>query len=164
MNEIIAFLFSFRFFHFLFVIGVVSYLIKTKLTPVIDQEMLQQEKTQEQLRNSLEQLKKETTDTIASIEHQRLHAQNLLDRIATWNGAIQKLNEQDKALQIRSQEALNAFTKQQEYALLIESLKKDMAPSVMQQVRDILELKFKDSAAQEKFLDRSLTAMEASKQ
>lgn len=163
MNDVIGFFFSFRFFHFLFVSSVIVYLIKTRLNPLIDKEIVTQKNEHEQLIDALAQVKKSNQETIASIEKQRLQAQNLLDRIAIWSSAVQQKKEQKNILQKQSEEALAKFAKDQEHALLIEYYTHEMVPDSIREAHHILEKNFESVTLQEQFLEHSLVAMKASK-
>lgn len=140
--------------------GVFVYLIKTYLIPFLNDAIETQEAEIENLKKFTKKTQEEQAEVADHIEGQKLYAQELLDRIKQWNDVVEENDAEQKTLGEDGKLKISAFVKKQQQALLMDHLKKEMAPCIMKEASQALEKMFIAKKEQEKFLSRTLSSLE----
>lgn len=160
MSELISWLFSFKALNFIFVIGVFIYLIKTRLIPVLSKAVSDKDAALKEIKGSAKEAQDRQKEVARNIEEQKLYGQELLDKMKQWNTIVDEDNTQQEKVEKDAKKRLKAYVSKQQHALLLEHLKKEMIPCVMKEATESLEKYFTKKSEQEKFLNKSLEAME----
>ena len=160
IKHIVSYIFSIPFANFVCVMGVLGYLIKTRLIPVIDAAMEEKEAAKLALKE-LAQTTEHTCETVnESTEEQKLYAQELLEKLKEWNGAIEESQEQESEKRLQGRRAITSLIQKQEKTLTKQYLLKKITPIVMNDATEKLIKTFSSKSQQQDFLNNALENLE----
>jgi hypothetical protein len=140
--------------------GVLGYLIKTRLIPFLINAIEQKKAEEHNLKISAKRAQEGQTEVADHIEGQKLYAQELLDRIKQWNDVVDENDVEQKVLEKKGKKEIAAFIEKQQQSLLMDHLKKEMAPCIMAEASQALEEIFAVKAQQDKFIANTVDSLE----
>lgn len=160
IDSIISYVFSLQFANFICVIGVLGYLIKTRLIPVIDAGI----KEKEDVKLALKELFKRTKYARETVEEntkeQKLYAQELLEKLKVWNSSIEQAREEEAKTRLQGRRAIAKLIQKQEETLAKLYLVKELTPVVINDATGKLIKIFSSENKQQDFLNDALKDLE----
>ncbi|MFT6765928.1 MAG: hypothetical protein ACJAZS_000824 [Alteromonas naphthalenivorans] len=163
IKHIYAFVFSFQFINFLWIMAVIGYLINKYVIPSIDQAMQAKEDAKTALKNVVSSTQEECKKVEDYSQEQKLYAQELLEKLKIWNAAVDITRAQETKHKQQGTRAITALVKKQEVALYNLYLSQSVTSTVMQDSKQKLTQLFSDTHKQQDFLNRALSELKQEK-
>ena len=160
INHIFSYVFSIPFANFLCVVGVGTYLTKTRLIPFIDTAMKEKEEAKQALKQLVQTTRQQRETVQESSQEQQLYAQELLEKLKTWNSAIEVTQEQEAKSRLKGMRAITALIKKQEASLVTMYSLKALTPVVIDNATSDLVKIFSVKSKQQDFLNAAIKDLE----
>lgn len=155
MIDIIAIITSFKGINLIVVIGVLVYLFKKKLVPLIESAQKKQEDEIKEIKKKQRALDVEYQTMEETLTIQKIYGQDLLAKIEQWNKALQKKEQEEHAFHYEIQKKSTAFIEKQNKSLTFYLFYKEVAPQITQEVCNEIEKNFQEHDKQQIFLDQA---------
>lgn len=155
MIDIIAIITSFKGINLIVVIGVLVYLFKKKLVPLIESAQKKQEDEIKEIKKKQRALDVEYQTMEETLTIQKMYGQDLLAKIEQWNKALRKKEQEEHAFHYEIQKKSTAFIEKQNKSLTFYLFYKEVAPQITQEVCNEIEKNFQEHDKQQIFLDQA---------
>jgi hypothetical protein len=119
IKHIYAFVFSFQFINFLWIMAVIGYLINKYVIPSIDQAMQAKEDAKTALKNVVSSTQEECKKVEDYSQEQKLYAQELLEKLKIWNAAVDITRAQETKHKQQGTRAITALVKNKKWLYTI---------------------------------------------
>ena len=160
IESLYSFIFSFEFFNFLYIAGVFVYLYKNKVVPSLVTAIQKKKDFFKGLEEQVVAAQNEQLEILEHIEEQELYGQELLDRIKAWQVIVNQQNSIYENQKQVSRKLLIKFTEQQQEALVLQHIQREMAPCIIREATIALEKKFSPRKAQDGFIESAYQALQ----
>jgi hypothetical protein len=163
IKYIISCIFSLPVANFICVASVLVYLIKTRVIPLIDQGIADKEAARQQLKEAVHYAQVEREMVEGHSQEQKLYAQELINKLAIWNTAVDVVRAQETKFKQQGTRAITALIKKQEESLLTIYLAQAVTPTIMKDATEKLTVLFSEKDKNKVFLNRAFDDLKQEK-